>query len=171
MNLLPTSDIFNVSNIESMKTTELKDLLVKLAQNATNQNIAINSKVSGIYTTLEDVTGSMYGIGTGTSLTAQVNVPKGSFNKLVVFGTLPTASATKSVAHGIPFTETYKIIKIYGGSTNPTTKSYIPLPFPHPTAAKIISLEADATNVIVTTGATDYSAWEHTFVIIEYVKY
>lgn len=160
MNLMPTTDIFNVNNIESINisSSEFKDLIVKLAQNANKQNLAINSKKSGVLSSLEDLSGCVY-------------ENNGSFHKMISFGALPTASATKSVAHGITFATAYKMVKIYGAATNPTTQSMIPLPFAHPTAAQIISLQADATNVIVTTGATDYSAWTETFIFIEYLKY
>lgn len=174
MNLLPTTDIFNVSNIESMNVSspDFKQLIVKLAQNANQQNLAINSKGSGTYSSLEDLSGNTYAIGTGSSATGVVNTAKGSYIKLITFGALPIASTAKSIAHGIPFTAAYKIIRISGGATNPTTQVYIPLPFSHPdSAAYGISLLVNATHVIVTTGTADWSAWTETFIFIEYVKY
>lgn len=146
----------------SVGSPDFKELIIKLARNSTKQNWAINSKASGTFSTLEDLSGKTYIIN---------GVNKGSYFKVVSFGALPGISATKTVAHGIPFDASYKIIDVYGGSTNPATLSYLPLPFPHPTVAQIISLQADGTNVIVTTGATDYSAWTDTIIIIEYLKY
>lgn len=95
-------------------------------------------------------------------------VYRNCFRKVVDFGSLPN-TATKSVAHNIPFGSTYSITRIYAAATNQTGLNYIPIPYASPVAANCIELNADATNVNITTGS-NRTAFTVCYVVLEYLK-
>ena len=102
-----------------------------------------------------------------SSATPQNPALRGVFRKVINFGALPN-TGIKSVAHNIDPTASFSFTRIYGCSTNPST-SYIPLPYASPTLANNIELNADATNVNVTTGS-DRTAYTITYIVLEYIK-
>jgi hypothetical protein len=78
-------------------------------------------------------------------------------------------TGTLSVPHGISVSSATSSTLVIGSATNPTTKSMIPLPYASPILANNIELNADATNVNITTGS-DRSGYTVTYVILEYLQ-
>jgi hypothetical protein len=165
---LSTTQIFDVSDVRSMKveSPEFKELIIRLVMDANEKSIAINSKAIGNYDTLEQLSGKTYPPTSGQT-------PRNSYFKIINFGALPGSSTTKSIAHGITITagSSFSVVNVYGAATNPTTMNFIPLPYSHPNAAVYaIALNADGTNVNITTGTNNWSAYTLTTVVIEYLK-
>ena len=94
--------------------------------------------------------------------------PRQTFRMTVNFGALPNAG-TKSVAHGISFTSTFSVTKIYGAASDQSGLNYIPLPYASPTLANNVELSLNATNVTITTGS-NRSNFTVCYIIIEYLK-
>ncbi len=141
-----------------------KDL--KIRQYLNNIALATNTKDSGIYNSSETITGQQY-LPTFSTQTASSATYRGVLRKVIDFGTLPSTSA-KTVAHGIAFTNDQSVTKLYAAATTPGT-SWIPIPFASPTLNLNISLELDATNIIITTG-TDRTPYTRCFVVIEWMS-
>ena len=122
----------------------------------------VNTKEGGVYLPYESATFKSY---------ANPNNPQGLLNvyrKVIYFGSLPNATS-KSVSHNINFTSVCTLTQLFGAATDPSTMSYIPLPFSSPTLVENISLSADETSVTIETGA-DYSSYVNVSVVIEYLK-
>lgn len=165
---LPTTYIFDIQEIQDadINSPEFKDLLVRLYQNINDITLAVNLKTTGYHLTTEFNTGSLlFNINNDFSKTRNI------FRVTVNFGSLP-AAGTKSVAHGIAnITNTYSLTTINGASTNPSVPQFIPIPYSSTTAiANNLEVTVDATNVNITTGGTDYSAYTTTWITLEYVK-
>ncbi len=166
----PTSNVWDVSEIYSTEVTSpaFKELLVRLYQNLNLLSLVTNVKDSAMYVDSEFVTSGQYFTNPAlSSATPQNPALRGVFRKVINFGALPN-TGTKSVAHNIAPTASFSFTRIYGCSTNPST-SYIPLPYASPTLANNIELNADATNVNVTTGS-DRTAYTITYIVLEYIK-
>jgi len=166
----PTSNVWDVSEIYSTEVTSpaFKELLVRLYQNLNLLSLVVNVKDSAIYIDSEFVTSGQYFASPALSSATQQNPAlRGVFRKVVNFGALPN-TGTKSVAHDIAPTASFSFTRIYGCSTNPST-SYIPLPYASPVLANNIELNADATNVNVTTGS-NRTAYTITYIVLEYIK-
>lgn len=88
------------------------------------------------------------------------------YGKYINFGTLPNTT-TKNVAHGISSLNTTKIVSVTG--TAATASVTLPLPFALSTLASNIGLQADATNITITTGS-DRSALSAPRILIKYMK-
>jgi hypothetical protein len=165
---VPTTTLFDVTQIQEVEvgSEEFKELLVRLYQTVNNIVLAANLKETGYYLTQEFVTGGVY-----FNVANNFNLTRPVYRMVVNFGALP-ATGTKTVAHNIPnVTNTFSFVKIYGVATDPTSVTFIPIPYS--SAASItdnLELSADATNVYITTGGTDYSAYTTTYVILEYIK-
>lgn len=89
--------------------------------------------------------------------------------KVIDFGALP-AAGTKSVPHGISFTDNMTVTQLYAAATDPIGLVGIPIPFSDPTALiNSVKLDIDVTNVNITVGI-DRSAYTRCFVTIEYLQ-
>lgn len=88
------------------------------------------------------------------------------YGKYINFGTLPNTT-TKSVAHGISSFNTTKIVSVSGMAS--TASVSLTLPFAFTTLTSNIGLQADATNIIITTGS-DRSALSAPRILIKYMK-
>ena len=168
---VPTTNIWDVSDINSLKETEpeLKELLVRLYQNLNRISLALNTKDSGFYVTNEFVTGSIYFPNpTLSSATSQTPAMRQTFRLVVNFGALPNTT-TKSVPHNLTPNTSWTFTSIYGCASNTTSFDYIPLPYSSNNAGDEIELSVSPTNVVITTAA-DYSAYNITYVILEYLK-
>ena len=141
-----------------------KDL--KIRQYLNNIALATNTKDSGIYNSTETITGQQF-LPTFSTQTASNATYRGVLRKVIDFGSLPSASS-KTVAHGITFTNKQSVTKLYAAATIPGS-SWIPLPFASPTLNLNISLEMDATNIIITTGI-DRTAYTRCFVVVEFMS-
>lgn len=169
---IPSTYIFDViSEIydTDVNSPKFKELLVRLAQNINRVNILVNNKDTGLYDTSEFVCSQQfYPNPTLSSASNQYPALRNVFRKVIKFGALPNA-ATKSVAHGIICTSLVSFTRIYGCATNPST-SFIPIPYASCTdVAHNVELNADGTNVNITTG-TNRSAYTTTYVVLEYLK-
>lgn len=131
------------------------DLLYKRIANS------VNSKEGGLYSQ-EEVNAFMQ------YFTSTPNVFRPTYRKVIDFGALPNAGS-KSVAHGITVTSTFRWVRIYGAATDPIGLTGISLDRSSPTLNENIKLDVDATNVTVTT-AIDYSSYTASQVVLEYTK-
>jgi hypothetical protein len=165
---VPTTEIYDaIQLLEQYEVTspEFKELIIRLYQNTNRIAESLNLKDSGIYDTEEFVNGQTW--FTNTAVTNQAQPFRQVLRKVINFGTLPNTGTT-SVAHGIAPTTSYQFTRIYGCSTDPAGQNYIPLPYAG--AANSIELNADATNVNITT-TTNRTAFTTTFVVLEYLPF
>jgi len=185
---VPTTNIWDVSEIYSTSVTsdEFKELLVRLYQNLNIMSLNLNIKTTGYYPLTEFVTGEAFFPNPDTTLTTSSGINRGLrqvFIKVINFGALPN-TGTKKIAHGISIrtktvspgpppltTESgYTFIDIYGTASDTTGANYIHLPYASTTALnQNVSLDVDATDVIVTTG-TNRSNYDTTYIILKYIK-
>jgi len=167
---VPLLDVFDDQLIRQLDpdSEQFKEFLTRLRTNINNIAIALNTKDTGFYVTQSFVNGQVFfpNPSLGSS-TPQQPTYRQVYRKVINFGTLPNA-ATTSVAHGITTTAAFTFTRIYGCATNPNT-SFIPLPYASPTLNKNIELNADATNVNITTGI-DRTAYTTTYVVLEYIN-
>jgi len=163
---VPTTYIWDVSEIYStdINSPEFKELLVRMYQNINAMILTLNLKDIGLYMNQELVNGQTFFNPTSSQLIQS----RSCFRTLVNFGSLPN-TATKSVAHGIAFGTTYTLTRMYGAATDPIGLNYIPLPYASPTAANNIELNADSTNVNITTGS-NRTNFTTCYVVLEYLK-
>lgn len=168
-NLLPTTFVWNSSQIMALQLPEdTKRLLVDLYTNINNIVLALNIKDTGYYVQEEFLTGQLFFPDPAlNSTTAQFPTYRQTFRKVINFGALPNATS-KSVAHNLTITPGFSFTRIYGAATNPST-SFIPIPYASPTLNENISIEIDATNIIITTGI-DRTAYTTCYAVIEYIK-
>jgi hypothetical protein len=125
---------------------------------------ATNTKDSGIYSSVETITGQKFLPTFSTDTFSSANY-KSVIRKVFSTGALPNSSSI-TIAHGITFSPTYSVTRMYGAATNPSN-SWIPLPYASPTLADNISLEANSTNIIITTGS-NRTAYTISYVVIEF---
>lgn len=169
---IPTTILFDVDRAIEAKpgSEEDKELQIRLYQAINNIILALNLKDTGYYLTQEFVTGAVY-----FNANNDFNNLRPVYRIVVDFGALP-AAGTKSVAHNIPNitvsgTTTFTFVKSYGEATNPTAVTFIPIPYSSATSvASNLEIMVDSTNVNITTGGTDYSAYTRTLVTLEYIK-
>ena len=139
---------------------------IRLSQYLNDLALSINSKDSGVYDTLETITGQKY-LPVFSTAPASNATYRDVFRVIVNFGSLPN-TGTKSVAHGLTIGSTWTVTRLYGAATNPSN-SFIPLPYASPTLANNIELNVDGTNVNVITGS-DRTAYTASYVVLEYMK-
>lgn len=124
---------------------------------------SVNTKEGALYVPQEISTFQQY----FTSNNPQVF--RAVYRKVIDFGALPN-TGTKTMPHGISCTDVFSVTRIYGAATDPSgTFHFIPLPFSSPDITKNISLEADNTDIIITTGM-DRTPYTRCTVVFEYVK-
>lgn len=168
---VPTTNIWDIAQLQEVdiNSDEFKELLVRLYQNVNNIAVAVNAKDTGFYDVNEYLNSQVYFPNPATnSGTASSSDWRSVSRKVVNFGALPNA-ATKTVAHGITFTTSSSVTRIYGAATDPVNRLYIPLPYASGTLNKNIEVSLDATNVIVTT-SINWSAYTLTYIVIEFLQ-
>lgn len=164
---IPTTDVFDVSqgNIDPA-SDEGKLFLVRLRQSINNMALVTNIKDSGYYLPAEFVNGQLYFPNPDVAVTnpgAKNAVYRQVYRMVVDFGALPNA-ATKSVAHNIPnISADFTFTRMYGAATDPIALTYLAIPNAD------ITLDADATNVNITTVA-NLTAYTRTYIVLEYIK-
>ena len=100
----------------------------------------------------------------------QLYVSSSSFDVLrttVIFGALPN-TATKTVPHGLMVDDTFQLINLYLAASNTSGLKYFCLQY-FSIAVGDIVLSMDTTNIIVTT-KSDYSAYNVSYVVCEFVQ-
>jgi len=164
---LPTTDTFDRSLVDAIdiKSPDFKDFLVKLYQTTNNISEAVNIRDVGYYVRTEILNGQLwYENTTLSSTTAQAPEHRPVFRKVIPFGALP-AAGSKPVNHNITTDTNTRWKRVYATATNTTTFAGITI-----TTSSALSVRATATQVIITTGGTDYSAYNDCDVILEYIK-
>lgn len=168
----PTTNVWDVSNVESANIQEpgLKELLVRLYQNLNILALVTNNKESGYYHTLEQVNSQLFFPNPALSSQTPANAVFRQVYRVVVnVGALPNTT-TLSVPHNIAVNPAFTFTRIYGCASNPTTLSFLPLPYVSATTANIIELSVTATNVVIKTGS-NRSGYTTCYVILEYLRF
>lgn len=165
---LPTTQPWDVQQLYEADITspEFKELLVRMYQQLNNFALAINAKRTGYYLKEEFNVGSLYFPRTGNSPEDLRTV----FCKAIEFGALPAANTIKPIPHGLTITAQWQWVNIYGTATDSVALTGIPLPYASANGTDNIELSVDNTNVIVSTGNKDYSAYSSCKIVLEYLK-
>ncbi len=165
-----TTNVWEIENNENIDPN-LKLLLVRLYQNINDITLALNLKEGGYYVKQPFVTGAKFFPNpldptTGTASYRQIS------RVVIDFGALPAAGA-KTVPHNLTVGAKWTLVRVTGASTNPTAvfpaRRFIPIPYVGIVAADNLELSANDTNITITTGGTNYSAFTQTYVIMEYI--
>lgn len=163
---VPTTQVWDISTVpvaEELKGDELRELIVRLYQNLNVIALAVNRKESATYGISNFITSGQYypNPATGTQEFRSV------VRTVVDFGALPN-TATKAVAHNIPFNAGFTLTRLYAAATDTTGLNYIPIPYASSVAANSIELRVDNTNVYIATGSnrTNFNVCS---VVIEYL--
>lgn len=149
---------------------DIQERSVKLSQYLNLLSISVNSKDSGIYDSIETVTGRQFLPVYGTTKSSNATY-RPVLRKVIDFGALPN-NTTKSVAHGISTNENFSFVNIYATATDPgasTVTESLPIPYASSTAANNIEINVDATNINITTGS-DRTAFTRCFVVLEWIQ-
>jgi hypothetical protein len=170
--LLQNTQVWDVTEAQEIDVTKpaFKELLVRMYQNLNLIALTVNNKESSFYATFETLKGQQFfpnpSLNSSTPTTPEY---RQTYNKTINFGALPN-NTTKSVAHGIPINSGYTFTRIYGTATNTTALTALPLPYVDPSSlANGILLSVNGTNVNVKTAA-NYSAYNVTYIVLEYIK-
>jgi len=163
---VPTTQVWDISTIpagEELKGDELRELIIRLYQNLNTMSLAINRKESASYGLANFITSAQYYPNPATASQEF----RGVVRTVVDFGALPN-TATKAVAHNIPFNAGFTLTRLYGAATDTTGLNYIPLPYASTVLANSIELRVDSTNVYITTGSnrTNFTLCS---IVIEYL--
>lgn len=164
---VPTTFVWDAGELQDIdvKSEKFKELLVRLYQNLNLMQLNLNIKDSAYYDTNEFVNGQLFppSSSTPSSETSAIN-RRQVFRKMIDFGALPN-TGTKNVAHGIDITTGFSFTRIYGCASDTTNLLYTPIP----NANSDIRITLTATNVVLTTSA-NYSSYDTTYVVLEYLK-
>ena len=169
---VPSTYIWDIQQLQSLdvNSQEFKELLVRLYQNINSITIALNLKDSAYYDTNEFINGqSWFPDPTLTSSSSTTPTFRPDYRQVVNFGALPN-TATKSVAHNVAVNSAYTLTRMYAAATDPVALSLIPIPYASNEAGQSIELNADATNVNITTGS-NRTSYTRCVVIMEYMKF
>lgn len=171
---LETTSVYDIQSIYEMdvNTEQFKELIVRLRQSINDVALAVNAKDTGYYPKTEFVCGQAYFPNPLlTARTPQAPTLRQVFRKVFTLpapGTLPAVAGVPiNFAHNIPLTDTYTFTRIYGCSSNTVAHNYIPLPFIG--AAGAVELSVIGANIHVETTA-NFSAYNNTYIILEYIK-
>jgi len=128
----------------------------------------LNTKVTGFQTLTEFVNGRVWFPDPAlTSSTAQSPTLRQEVCKTFNIGTLPAAAGTLTVAHGLTIDAYLSTTNIYGSATDPSTK-FIPLPYASATAADVVEVWLDATNINIKVGK-NMSGFTKTYLVVEWI--
>ena len=162
---IQTTAVYDVAQLQDIdvKSTEFKELLIRLYQTVNSIALVLNTKDTGYYFLNPFQTGQQF-----FNATNDLNNLRPIYRQVVDFGALPNSS-TKSVAHNIPnLGTTWSLVRLDCCSTQPnTTAIHIP-GFDPADITKPINIWFDPTNVNIQT-TSNMSAYTITWVIIEYI--
>lgn len=144
-----------------INSDEFRSFMVSLIENINSISLAVNDKDVGIYSEGEILSGQKF-FPVSTN-----KVDRATRRKVIDFGALPNTT-TKSVAHGLDITWGYIFTRIYAVASDTTGLTRLPIPYASATAADIIELWSDGTNINIKTGK-DRTAFDTTYVVIEYL--
>ena len=173
---LPTTHALDVSELyqTDVNSQKFKEFLANIINQLNNMAIQINSKGTGFYGTQEIATGETFFPNSNrSSATDSFATNRPVFRKLVCVGPLPKAATSpKLVPHGIAVNANFCAVKVSGCATDPVGLVAIPLPYVSgESPTKSVGIKATATDIVITVSpASDFTAYTHAFVILEYVK-
>ena len=145
----------------NLNSEEFRKFMVSLIENVNSISLALNDKDIGVYSEYEILTGQKY------FPIANNKIQRAGKRRVIDFGVLPNA-ATKSVPHGLDTTWGYIFTRVDAVASDTTGLTRLPIPYASSTAADIIELWSDATNINIKTGK-DRTAFDTTYVVIEYL--
>lgn len=169
---VPTTQVWDVARFYQVdvESREFKELLVRMYQQINLIATVLNVKESGMYPLQEFVTSMQWFEDPAlNSSTAQQPELRQVIRKVIDFGTLPNAAGTKSVPHGLTITGATRFTHIYATASDPTTPSFIPIPYASSILADNIELSVDAMNVNITVGK-NRSTYTTTYVVLEFIS-
>lgn len=144
-----------VADDEQFKLS-LNDYMTRLVQ-------ILNDKDTGLYVDQEILNAQQF--FDAADRTRLINI----YRTVVDVGTLPNAGSS-TTAHNITFPTGSRLTRMYGAATDPTAGTYIPMPYVNVTTPTDgIEIQANNTNVIVTTTTANYITFDGV-VILEYIK-
>ena len=165
---LRTTVSLDVARIADVKVNseEFKELLVRLYQAVNDIELAVNAKHTGRYLPNQFVNGKQW------ILNNDFNNPRQVYSVYVNCGALPS-TGTNTIAHGIPnINSLYTFVNIYGTASDQTGLEYIPLPYSSATDITYnLEVSVDATSVYITTGGNDYSAFNASYIVLEFIQF
>jgi hypothetical protein len=166
--MTPSNDFDSYLPVYNAIPEEWEDSRQFLTERLREITDSVNAKDFAQYIDRDTLNGQLWLPGTGTSL-------RDNLRKVVDIGPLPDfgVTSTKTVAHGITFSENTCITRFYGAASDSgatdLTKG-IPLPYIQMPGGAHIGIEIDGTNIIITgDGATDYSAYTCAYVVVEWI--
>ena len=146
------------------------DSVLSLRENINTIALALNTKDSGFYARTEFINGQVWFPDPSlTSASGQNPTLRQVFRLVVLCPTLPAAAGTTTVAHGLTVDAALSWTRIYGTATDPAGFIGLPLPYASPTAADVIEVWVDVTNINIKVGK-DRSAFTKNYVILEFIK-
>jgi hypothetical protein len=176
---LPTTQVWDVNQIYETKDISpgMRELLVRMYQNLNLMATVINQKDTGIYPTDEFVCGQQYFPKPGlTSASSHTPKLRQVLRKTIpwvdgagAYKSLPNA-VLDSVPHGLTFDANTIVTRIYGASTNPTARRYIPIPFID-CKSGYIGIWATGTDIVIDCCGFDGTDFTITNIVIEYIKF
>lgn len=170
-----TTTIWDPSQIyQANLSPELTQLFVTMYQNLNLMSLVLNAKETATYPTqFETVTNGAYFPNPANSSATGIKAAlRNVFRTTINFGALPngTINPVKGVNHNINPTSAFTFTRIYGVASNTTALTYIPLPYVS-IAGMNIEVDVTATQVVVTTTAFDWSAYNVVYFVLEYIKF
>ena len=170
---LPTTDVYDRALLDQIdvNSQDFRDFLVRLYQRTNDIAIVTNIKTSGYYIETEFLNGNLWFENKSLSgITSNTKTPdyRQEFTKVINFGALPNTAA-KTAAHGITINSSVTFTHIYATATDTTGFTSLSIPYAHATAANIVRLDRDATNVTITTGA-NRTNYDTCYVVLKYLK-
>lgn len=165
-----TTNVWDVSEIYNKEglSEPLKELLVRLYQNLNNMSVLLNLKETGYYPNQEIINSQQYFPNPTLNDSQTTATFRQVFRMTINFGSLPNAT-TIQIPHNIPVMAGYSFTRAYGMASNKTYDSFIPIPYAALTANETIELYVDPIYVNIAT-AVDYSNYNATYVVLEYIK-
>jgi hypothetical protein len=166
--------VFDKQQLTSIQVNseEFRTFLVDLQERIDEISVALNQKESGIYAQTPFVNGNRYYpnptvLALASPDTSQLFFRQ-AFHVEIDCGALPNA-APKTVPHGIiGIGNGYTPTRIYGASVNPSTNTWLPLPYVS-TTGDAIEVYVDATNINIIT-QSDKTAFTTTRIYIEWLQ-
>lgn len=168
---VPTNFIWDVSQLYSVEvdSPQFKELLVRLYQNLNIMALVLNVKDSGYYVQEEFVNGQLWFPNPANNSSTEANATfRPVQRKTINFGPLLDASS-KSIPHGITCNSSTTFTRIYAVASDTTGKTYLPIPYTSATAADIIEIFVDSTNVVIVTNS-NRTNFDTCYVILEYLQ-
>ena len=166
---IPTTNVWDMAELSDLDVNSeaFKELLIRLYRNLNLMSLNTNIKDVGLYPQSEFICGQLWFPNPALdSSTPQAPEQRQVFRKVINFGALPD-NTDVSVPHEIEITSAFTFTRIYGTASDTTALEYIHIPHTSPPGR--VELSVNATDVIIDS-TTDFSNFDTTYVILEYIK-